>query len=249
MKFVSLVAGILVFAAGSSFAGNGDCDHPRFQEMGCSYPGEEGPPGPAGPPGEQGPPGQDGQPGPAGPAGPAGPQGEPGPMGPQGPQGERGPMGPMGPQGPQGEPGKDGKDGKDGEVPTEWINNTTNNFNNVYNRFGVYEKYMAASLALDIDLPRDGGHRITATGSNFSGTTGLGIGYAWMDEDGIALKAGVGMSGDEHVYKLGVSWEFGKRNKIDMSRLEPHEHNATCVYIDGKLDLEISSSQKCSLEP
>jgi hypothetical protein len=54
-------------------------------------------------------------------------------------------------------------------------------------------------------------------GSNFSGTTGLGIGYAWMDEDGVALKAGVGMSGDEHVYKLGVSWEFGKRNKIDVS--------------------------------
>jgi hypothetical protein len=131
--------------------------------------------------------------------------------------------------GPQGEPGRDGKDG---EVPTEWINTTNTNINNVYNRFGRYEKYMAASLALDIDLPRDGG-------SNFSGTTGLGIGYAWMDEDGVALKAGVGMSGDEHVYKLGVSWEFGK----------PHRHEATCIYVDGKLDMESSDSQRCSLAP
>jgi hypothetical protein len=148
--------------------------------------------------------------------------------------------------GPQGEPGRDGKDG---EVPTEWINTTNTNINNVYTRFGRYEKYMAASLALDIDLPRDGGHRITATGSNFSGTTGLGIGYAWMDEDGVALKAGVGMSGDEHVYKLGVSWEFGKRNKIDVSHLAPHRHEATCIYVDGQLDMESTDSQRCSLAP
>jgi hypothetical protein len=49
-----------------------DCDHPRFQEVGCMYPGEEGPPGEDGQDGEQGPPG------PQGPAGPQGPQGPPG---------------------------------------------------------------------------------------------------------------------------------------------------------------------------
>ena len=37
-----------------------DCDHPRFQEVGCTYPGEQGPPGDRGPRGHQGEQGEQG---------------------------------------------------------------------------------------------------------------------------------------------------------------------------------------------
>lgn len=234
MRFLQLIS--LLMISGVAFAqSNGECDHPIFVEIGCEQPG---PPGPPGPPGEQGPPGQDGQPGPAGPAGPAGPQGPQGeqgpqgpqgPMGPQGPQGEQGPMGPMGPQGPQGEPGRDGRDGV---VPNEW--NT-----NIYNRFGKYEKYMAAALALDIDLPRNvGGHRVTVTGSNFSGTNGIGIGYAWMDDNGVALKAGIGASGDETVAKVGFSMEFGGKKDTGISATK-YKAQLECAYVGGNLTADL----------
>jgi len=72
-----------MFATAPAYAtGDGECDHPRFVEVGCEVPG---PPGPPGPPGEPGP---TGPPGPAGPPGPEGPPGPAGPPGPQGPPGE-----------------------------------------------------------------------------------------------------------------------------------------------------------------
>lgn len=127
----------------------------------------------------------------------------PGPAGPPGPSGPPGPAGPPGPPGPP------------GEVPRAFIDETKRDLlalkdyrNHVNYRLGSFEKYLAASSALDIDLPRDKGSRLTVTGANASGTAGLGLGYAYMNEDGVALKAGVAFSGDESVTKIGVSWEF-----------------------------------------
>ena len=160
---------------------DGECDHPVFVEQGCQTPGPAGPPG------------ADGQPGPAGPAGPPGEQGPPGPQG---------PAGPMGPQGPTGKPGSDGRDGRDGVVPTDWIDDTRY-------RFGRMERYLAAATSLDIDLPQNGNHRLSLMGSNVSGTTGVGVGYAYKDDDGNALKIGIATAGqDTTVVQIGVSTEW-----------------------------------------
>jgi hypothetical protein len=73
---------------------------------------------------------------------------------------------------------------------------------------------MAASAALDIDLPQDRGHRLTATGTRVDGRSGVGFGYAYMNEDGVAMKAGIARAGDENIVKVGVSFEFGNRKEV-----------------------------------
>jgi hypothetical protein len=105
----------------------------------------------------------------------------------------------MGPQGPQGEPGV---------VDYSRVNEIIETY-----RFGRFTDYMAAATALDIDLPQDRGHRLTATGSRVGGTSGVGLGYAYMNEDGVALKAGVARAGGESVVKVGISFEFGNERK------------------------------------
>lgn len=147
-----------------------------------------------------------GEPGPAGPPGPSGPPGEPGPAGPPGPQGPPGEPGPAGPPGPQGPPGEPGV--------VDYTRITSLIDESYTHRFGRFTDYMAAVSALDIDLPRDEGHRITATGSKVHGTTGVGIGYAYMDDKGVAFKAGIARAGDENIVKVGVSFEFGNREKV-----------------------------------
>lgn len=68
---------------------------------------------------------------------------------------------------------------------------------------------MAASAALDIDLPQNGNHRVSLMGSNVSGTTGVGVGYAYRDENGVALKLGLATAGqDTTVIQIGVSTEW-----------------------------------------
>jgi hypothetical protein len=81
-------------------------------------------------------------------------------------------------------------------------------------RFGRFTDYMAASAALDIDLPQDRGHRLTATGTRVDGRSGVGFGYAYMNEDGVAMKAGIARAGDENIVKVGVSFEFGNRKEV-----------------------------------
>lgn len=136
------------------------------------------------------------QPGPAGPAGPAGPEGPAGPAGPQGPQGPAGPQGPIGPPGPPGSPGINAVD-----VQTD--------LTTIFQRFDRYEKYLAASAALDIDLPQTGNHRLSLMGANVSGTAGIGLGYAYRDDKGVALKLALSTAGDDvTVTQVGVSWEF-----------------------------------------
>jgi hypothetical protein len=71
------------------------------------------------------------------------------------------------------------------------------------------ERYLAATTSLDIDLPQNGHHRLSLMGSNVSGTTGVGVGYAYKDDDGVALKLGLATAGqDTTVVQVGVSWEF-----------------------------------------
>lgn len=46
-------------------------------------------------------------------------------------------------------------------------------------------------------------------GSNVSGTSAVGVGYAYRDEDGNALKLGIATAGaDTTVIQLGVSTEW-----------------------------------------
>ena len=98
-----------------------------------------------------------------------------------------------------------GPPGKDGLSPAVF-ENQTEEF--IY-RFNRYEKYMAAEAALDIDLPQLGNHRLSFMGANVSGSEGIGLGYAYRDENGIALKLGIATAGQSvTVTKLGVSWEF-----------------------------------------
>lgn len=79
---VAIALGYILLAWGAKAnATDEPCSHPRFQEVGCTYEGDQGPPGPpgpAGPPGPQGEPGSQGEPGPEGPQGPMGPPGPPG---------------------------------------------------------------------------------------------------------------------------------------------------------------------------
>lgn len=68
---------------------------------------------------------------------------------------------------------------------------------------------MAATAALDIDLPQNGNHRLSLMGSNVSGSTGVGVGYAFRDEDGNGLKLGIATAGKSTtVIQLGVSTEW-----------------------------------------
>jgi len=118
-----------------------------------------------------------------------------------GEDGEDGERGPRGYTGPQGEQGIQGERGLPGTVPTDWINTT--NF-----RFGRFAEYVAASTVLDIDLAREGDHRMTFTGASVWGTTAVGFGYSYTDEDNVSLKIGYARSGDADLVKIGFGFEW-----------------------------------------
>jgi hypothetical protein len=179
MKKYSALA--LVFLFGTAFAGNEDCDHPRFQEVGCSYSGEQGPPGADGRDGADGQDGADGR------------DGADGQDGADGIDGQDGTNGLDGQDGIDGLNGKDGRDGIDGVVSETWITETRHTFDR-------YAHYSAAYSAIQIYLPQDKGSRITA----------LGYAYKWDDrEDSLAFTFGVGTSGGEEAYKASLGFEFG----------------------------------------
>jgi len=165
--------------------------------------------------------------------GPQGEQGEQGDRGPRGEQGETGPMGPQGPQGEQGPPGERGLaglNGIDGKVPTEWIKE----FHYFEER---YSKYIAATEALQIHLPQDQPSRITFGISSVSGMTGIGIGYAFKNEDGQAFTFGLGTANGENVGKASFGFEFGGKS----SNYVPFNE---CTYVGGELVL----SSRCVKE-
>ena len=103
-----------------------------------------------------------------------------------------GPPGEQGPPGPQGEQGPPGPQGPAGEVPTEWITN-------VHNWYEEARDAAAATSAIQVFLPQDQVSRLTFGMSRVGSTTGLGIGYAYMinNDKNTALTVSVGRAGDE----------------------------------------------------
>ncbi len=194
---VLLTSLLLIFPV-ITYAGN-DCDHPRFQEVGCSYPGDQGPPGPAGPPGEQGP---------------------PGPVGPPGPRGEQGPP---------------------GEVDYTEINKFINNY--YYSKFGEFSKDVAAMSAVQIHLPQEQDHRLTFGVSYLDSHTGMGVGYAYMNEDAIAFTVGLGTAGGDFVGKASVGFEFGGTKNRPLTATK-YKAKLECAYVGGKLTADL----KCEKE-
>lgn len=195
MKYLIIGALFLLFTPAVFAGGTDDCSHPNFQEVGCTYPGDQGPPGPAGP------------------AGPQGEQGPPGPQGEQGPQGIPGPQGPMGPPGP---------------VSTEWIHELRT-FD------AKYSKYLAASNALQIYLPQDQESRVTFGMGHARSKTGLGVGYAYVNEDGTAFTFGLGISGGETVTKASVGFEFGGERNRPRLTASKYKAQLECSFVGGVL--------------
>jgi hypothetical protein len=258
MIVTSLVlVAVPVFAQGNN---DGNCDHPVFVEVGCGEPGPPGPVGPPGPPGDPGPagpPGPPGEPGPSGPPGdpgPAGPPGEPGPVGPPGepgpagPPGEpgepgpAGPPGPMGPQGPQGEPG--------GQFTQTEITRLIDESHEY--RYGKWASDLAVVNVLDVDLARESGSRVTLTGASIAGRDAVGIGYSYMNEDGVALKVAAGVAeGHARAIKVGFSFEFGgpEKARIDLSHLVPNQEYDTLVNRVAELEQKLEEASRVSPPP
>ena len=158
-----------------------------------------------------------------------GEQGERGRRGPQGDTGAQGEQGERGEQGIQGETGAQGEQGIQGEpgvVSTKWIDETRTWQNNWYN-------YSAASEAIQIHLPQEQKSRVTFGMSRAHGTSGYGLGYAYMNKDGVAFTVGLGRSGSESVGKASVGFEFGSSNKSPVRYIAPE-----CSYVGGKLNQE-----------
>jgi len=155
--------------------------------------------------------------------GPPGPAGPPGPVGPPGEPGEPGPPGPTGPQGPAGPPGPQG------EVDYTWILETRT-FHEKYGRFA------AAMESVQIHLPQDQHSRVTFGVGRVQGNTGLGIGYAFKNEDGLALTFGLGTSGGENVGKASVGFEFGGSSKKSFTATD-YKAELQCAYVGGELSL------------
>lgn len=199
MKKIVIGHLLLVLSGLTAYADNWNqesCSHPRFQEVGCTYPGEQGPPGVDGSDGIDG---QDGAPG---------ADGQDGAPGPTGPQGERGPIGPAG------QPGERGPQGPPGEIPTEWINNV----NHLYDE---QNSYLAATQAMQVYLPQEQIFRLSFNMSHVGGRTGYGAGFAYMvdDDSRTALTLAVGRASDETAVAGSVSFEFGGQRRIKVQQL------------------------------
>jgi len=160
-----------------------------------------------------------------------GPRGEQGEKGDRGAKGDRGKTGPAGPQGERGPAGPQGERGLPGVVDYSWIQETRQ-FND------KYSKYLAASEAVQIHLPQNQNQRFTIGMSTVHSQTGLGIGYAWMDDDDIALTVGIGRSGGENLGKIGFSFEFGSGNRKSKAA-EGYKAELECAYVGGNLTADL----------
>lgn len=188
-----------------------------------------GPQGPQGVPGVDGNHGKDGKVGPKGDMGPQGPKGDTGaqgnigPMGPkgekgdQGIKGDRGATGPAGERGPRGFAGKDGLngqdgkdgingiDGRDGRDGADGMDYAGPSYSYMREKFS---HFIAASNSIQVHLPRTKSNRATANVIYVDGVAGVGFGYARSLDENSDLTFGMGTSGGEYVFKLGVSGEF-----------------------------------------
>ncbi len=103
-----------------------------------------------------------------------------------------------------------------------------------------YGRWAAASEAVQIYLPQDQESRITFGVGMVDGNTGLGLGYAFKNDDGVAFTLGIGTSGGEDVGKASVGFEFGGSSKKSSGYIPFSE----CSYVKGELNFE----QKCIKE-
>ena len=241
----------LVFFAVHAIATEPECNHPRFVEIGCEYPGTVGPQGPIGPPGLRGPvgpqgapglqgergpqgaPGLQGERGPQGNPGPQGAQGQQGPAGPQGPKGDPGPQGPVGPMGPQ------GPAGPPGTVNYAEVERIINN-SYYYSRFNDFGKDVAAGMAINTPLPQKQDHRLTFGVSSFDGHGGLGVGYAYMldADNAAAVTIGLGTAGGDWVGKASVGFEFGGSKNRPLTATK-YKAKLECAYVGGVLSADL----------
>jgi len=163
-----------------------------------------------------------------------------GPPGPQGEQGEDGKDGRDGKDGLDGKDGRDGLDGingRDGVVDYSWITETRS----FQSR---YSKYAAASEAIQIHLPQEQESRITFGISRVHGSSGLGVGYAFKNEDGVAFTLGLGTSRGESLGKASVGFEFGGSKKEPELTADKYKAELECAYVGGELTL----TNECVLE-
>lgn len=110
-----------------------------------------------------------------------------------------------------GRDGRDGVDGQDGEIPTEWITNT-------HNWYEQAREATAAVSAMQTHLPQDQTSRLTFGASHVNGSTGVGIGFAYiLDNDrNSALTVAVGHAGSETAIRGSFGFEFGGERGISM---------------------------------
>jgi hypothetical protein len=240
MRFL-ITALVLVLFSTPVLAGD-PCNHPIFIPSGCGV-GPEGPPGPVGPAGQDGEDGADGRDGIDGQDGRDGIDGQDGADGRDGIDGRDGRDGidgidgingidgidgRDGIDGINGIDGRDGRDGRDGVVPTAWINEVRYNHQRL-------ARYTAASQAVQIYLPQDQYSRVTIGVSKVSSYLGLGIGYAYKNDDGVAFTLGLGNSGSESMGKASVGFEFG--GSKDTFSAADYKAELQCAYVGGELTL------------
>ena len=201
--FCLLAALILFFLSAPLWAGgNGECDHPRFVEIGCGEPGPPGETGPPGPPGEDGADGRDGA---------DGVDGVDGRDGVDGVDGRDGADGAVGPQGPP------------GTVPTEWILETRNYYSNVNRWYEAAREAAAAQAAMLSPLPQNQTSRLTFGMANVRSTTGYSVNYAYkLDNDrNSAFTLSLGVAGDETAVRGSFGFEFGGDRHIEIYKAAP----------------------------
>lgn len=158
-----------------------------------------------------------------------------------------------GTNGVDGRDGVDGKNGRDGEVPTEWINN-------VYNLFDESRDYLAATVAMQVYLPQEQTSRLTFSGSRVGNTTGLGVGYAYMMDNSrnTALTLAVGRAGGETAVSGSIGFEFGGQRKMVIEiaeivqpepvNIQPIIEQQQVIEVEHEEDIEVMQMAQASLE-
>ena len=182
-------------------------------------------------------------------------EGEDGEDGADGADGAQGEQGEQGIQGERGERGLTGERGPAGEIPTEWITETRTWYKEI-------RETAAAMSAMQVYLPQDQVSRLTGGMSHVGGTTGFGIGFAYMldNDNNSAFTLAVGHAGSETAVQGSFGFEFGGSRKmsVDMSHLyneqaiapepEPVATGMIQVSEDEYNDLMVQAVQKEEFE-
>ena len=71
-------------------------------------------------------------------------------------------------------------------------------------------EHVAATTAIQIHLPQKKSFRTTLNTARVGGEQAFGLGFAWKNEDDVALTFGIGkaVGGGDTIVQGGLSWEF-----------------------------------------